>query len=544
MVEYRERKARQDAEWKREEEEKAAKERARKEKEREKDIEAAALEELIAEGKQLAARALKGEPVDAHTYSGSRASGRDRGEKKESAMEAIMRQEKMERERRTSGMSDSSYDRRRDSVSSRDHSRDKDKYDRYEPGKHSGSGRDRERERDDSRHRDNRGDRSERARDRGERDFERGERKYDRYEPEARRSAAKDRDHDDKRDRSDKPSDKPFTKEDLRPTEIDRYVPSTSRRSHNENSRAKVYDRAMLDVVEGAGGSDRKESTRESKEKLETGEVEEGRTPGSPTPQPATTRPAVLPRSNSTDEQSSHTLTSHVQSIGNQPNTEPSRPPPPQRPEPKRMPPPPRPPGYVPRQRPPPLPSRDSQQSVPRRGSEDSVTSTVSTRSSLSLPSTRTTNTSRSAVITSQEFLLSLHTHTQQHRCRANYATPKTHPSNPSPSDSKAGPSSSPSSKSPSVTSVTSDHTKGYTEYSTAPTCNPPSISLRSGAGQVHSTDTLRTFIRPEQEHRSYADNTITTKALSGHSDHERRCWLSATNPPLLSPRSCRSASI
>lgn len=90
MEERRERKARQDAQWERERIEREEKER----KKREKEIEEAAMQELIEEGKRLAAKASRSEPID----SPRRGSDVKSTGAKESALEAIMRKEKLERE--------------------------------------------------------------------------------------------------------------------------------------------------------------------------------------------------------------------------------------------------------------------------------------------------------------------------------------------------------------------------------------------------------------------------------------------------------------
>ena len=98
MQERRERKARQDAQWERERIEREEKERAKREKEREKEAEEAAMRELIEEGKRLAAKASRSEPID--DLPRRKGSDAKAVPVKESALEAIMRKEKLEREAR------------------------------------------------------------------------------------------------------------------------------------------------------------------------------------------------------------------------------------------------------------------------------------------------------------------------------------------------------------------------------------------------------------------------------------------------------------
>lgn len=100
MEERRERKARQDAEWERErllQEERARQER---EEQREENIEQTAMRELLEEGKRLAGNNTHSRPMASGTASPRKFSDAGgRALPKESALEAIMRKEKLERER-------------------------------------------------------------------------------------------------------------------------------------------------------------------------------------------------------------------------------------------------------------------------------------------------------------------------------------------------------------------------------------------------------------------------------------------------------------
>lgn len=100
MHERIERKRRQDAEWAAEQCAREEKERERREREREKDIEAAAMEELLREGKQAAARSAKASK-DTPTSS-SRKDASTPIASRGSAIEAIMRREKLENQRKRS----------------------------------------------------------------------------------------------------------------------------------------------------------------------------------------------------------------------------------------------------------------------------------------------------------------------------------------------------------------------------------------------------------------------------------------------------------
>jgi hypothetical protein len=91
MEEYRELKKRQDAEWEAERLEQEAKDNAKKEKEREKAIEEAALDELIREGKRMAAKSARLEP----TVETTKTAPVPTGSRKESVLATIMRAEKM-----------------------------------------------------------------------------------------------------------------------------------------------------------------------------------------------------------------------------------------------------------------------------------------------------------------------------------------------------------------------------------------------------------------------------------------------------------------
>lgn len=90
---YLERKKRQDAEWEAERLEAEAKEKKKREKEHEKAIEDAALDELIREGKRMAAKSARLEFTDSPKHVAPVT-----GSRKESALAAIMRAEKQEKE--------------------------------------------------------------------------------------------------------------------------------------------------------------------------------------------------------------------------------------------------------------------------------------------------------------------------------------------------------------------------------------------------------------------------------------------------------------
>jgi len=90
---YLERKKRQDAEWEAERLEAEAKEKKKREKEHEKAIEDAALDELIREGKRMAAKSARLEFADSPKHVAPVTRSR-----KESALAAIMRAEKQEKE--------------------------------------------------------------------------------------------------------------------------------------------------------------------------------------------------------------------------------------------------------------------------------------------------------------------------------------------------------------------------------------------------------------------------------------------------------------
>lgn len=90
LAERQERKKRQDAEWERERLQQEEKERKKREQEREKEMEAAALEELLKDSKKTATRLLKVESA----ASPSARKGMTATTSKESALAAIMRAEK------------------------------------------------------------------------------------------------------------------------------------------------------------------------------------------------------------------------------------------------------------------------------------------------------------------------------------------------------------------------------------------------------------------------------------------------------------------
>lgn len=95
-AEYKALKARQDAQWERERLEKEEKDRKKREAEKEKEIEQAALDELIRESKRAAERSARAEGQSSKEI--SRPSG-----SKESALAAIMRKERLEKERAKAG---------------------------------------------------------------------------------------------------------------------------------------------------------------------------------------------------------------------------------------------------------------------------------------------------------------------------------------------------------------------------------------------------------------------------------------------------------
>lgn len=246
-------KKRQDEEWKREEEQKYEKERQKREKAKERDIDDLALEELIREGQQAAARSKALE-----IESPRRGIELERSRAKPSALEAIMQKEKMalelqnqrvssrRRSRSPSRVSHEGFEYRERRSSQSSNLRPLDRH-TTKMDHHRDDYRDERRDRRSSEHRHvslRGGERRSRS------PPPRVSRRHERSPPPRRPSAREHRSKSRSRDRG--------------PAAIDRYMPSTSSRAkRSEPTRARIYDRAKEDE----GGHDNERGEREHERK-------------------------------------------------------------------------------------------------------------------------------------------------------------------------------------------------------------------------------------------------------------------------------------